>query len=418
MSNYLAIATVTATLQRSLQASVQLDVEGARVTTVRPDGLGGGSPETGVNLYLYNAAPNPAWRNADLRTRFSEGQMAKRPQAALDLYYLISCYGNEIELEPQRLLGSVIRTLHARAYLTRDMILDTVSDPAYSFLATSNLADQVESVKLMPMTISTDELSSIWSVFMQTPHALSIVYHASVILIESEDIPQRALPVRDRQFLVAPNQPAIDRILAVEKQQAITVNSSLLIRGQRLDSSTVQVRIGQANVVPQHVNASEITLSLAAAPRDLLRAGVQSVQVVHPRLQDPSSPPHRGLESNVAAFVLRPTVTQVTVESVQDDDTDARSGEVAITTDLVMGRGQRVILHLNERSTHKPASYSFEAPPCATDANRIRIHINDVKPGDYLVRLQVDGAESLLEVDTDANSPTVGQYVNPRVLIP
>jgi hypothetical protein len=418
MSNYLAIATVTATLQRSLQASVQLDVEGARVTTVRPDGLGGGSPETGVNLYLYNAAPNPAWRNADLRTRFSEGQMAKRPQAALDLYYLISCYGNEIELEPQRLLGSIIRTLHARAYLTREMILDTVSDPAYSFLATSNLADQVESVKLMPITISTDELSSIWSVFMQTPHALSIVYHASVILIESDDIPQRALPVRDRQFLVAPNQPAIDRVLALENQQAITANSSLLIRGQRLDGSVVQVRIGQAKVAPQRVNASEIALTLADAPRELLRAGVQSVQVLHPRLQGNPPISHRGLESNVAAFVLRPTVTEVRLETLEEDDTDARSGDIVVTTDLVMGQGQRVILHLNERSTRKPASYSFEAPPCAVDSTSIRIHVNDVKPGDYLVRLQVDGAESLLEVNSDANSPTVGQYINPRVLIP
>ncbi|HEY9624551.1 MAG TPA: DUF4255 domain-containing protein [Crinalium sp.] len=418
MSNYLAIATVTATLQRSLQATVQVDVEGARVTTVRPDSLGGGSPETGVNLYLYNASPNPAWRNADLRTRFSEGQIAKRPQAALDLYYLLSCYGNEIELEPQRLLGSVIRTLHARAYLTRDMILDTVSDPAYEFLANSNLADQVESVKLMPMNISTEELSSIWSVFFQTPHAISIVYHASVILIESDDIPQRALPVRDRHFLIAPNQPVIDRVLAVERQQVITVNNTLLIRGQRLDSRDAQVRIGQAKVTPPKINASEIVIPLADIPRELLRAGVQSVQVIHPKVQGNPPVRHRGLESNVAAFVLRPIVIEVQLTNLEEDDSDARSADIVVTTDLTIGRGQRVILHLNERSLETPASYSFESSPCAADTHTVSISVSDVKPGDYLVRLQIDGAESLLEVDTAADSPTAGQYINPRVLIP
>ena len=97
MSNYLAIATVTATLQRTLQATVQVDVDGARVTTVRPDSVGSGTPETGVNLYLYNVAHNPAWGNADLRTRNTERDFLKRPLVALDLHYLISCYGNENE---------------------------------------------------------------------------------------------------------------------------------------------------------------------------------------------------------------------------------------------------------------------------------------------------------------------------------
>ena len=40
MSNHLAIATVTATLQRILQDTAQVDVEGARVTTVRSDNVG------------------------------------------------------------------------------------------------------------------------------------------------------------------------------------------------------------------------------------------------------------------------------------------------------------------------------------------------------------------------------------------
>src|SRR5947209_6803644 len=114
MSNYLAVATVTATLSRALTAAVGTDVPGATVTTLRPDDSTNGAPETGVNVYLYQVTPNAAWRNTDLPTRRENGQLIERPRVALDLQYLLSFYGSEVQLEPQRLLGSVVRTLHAR----------------------------------------------------------------------------------------------------------------------------------------------------------------------------------------------------------------------------------------------------------------------------------------------------------------
>src|SRR5215208_4441545 len=139
MSNYLAIATVTATLSRALTAAVGADVPGAAVTTLRPDDSTNGTPDTGVNVYLYQVTPNATWRNADLPTRREDGQLVQRPQVALDLQYLLSFYGNEVQLEPQRLLGSVVRTLHTRPVLTRQMIRGTVSDVI--FLTNSNLAE-------------------------------------------------------------------------------------------------------------------------------------------------------------------------------------------------------------------------------------------------------------------------------------
>src|SRR5215212_5514896 len=131
MSNYLAIATVTATLSRTLTAAVGTDVSAAGVTTLRPDD----APGTGVNVYLYQVGPNGAWRNADLPTRRDEGRLVQRPKVALDLHYLLSFYGDEAQFEPQRLLGSVVRTLHARPVLTREMIRNTVSDPDNAFLS-------------------------------------------------------------------------------------------------------------------------------------------------------------------------------------------------------------------------------------------------------------------------------------------
>ena len=161
MSNFLAIATVTATLQRFLQSVVGTDVPGAKANTARPDAPGSGVPQIGVNIFLYQVTPNAALRNADLPTRNAAGQAGQRPVAALDLHYLLTFYGNDGQLEPQRVLGSVVRSLHAQPLLTRQMIRDTVTDPAYSYLATSNLADAVDPVRFSPLSFSLEELSKL-----------------------------------------------------------------------------------------------------------------------------------------------------------------------------------------------------------------------------------------------------------------
>src|SRR5258706_13084265 len=108
MSNFLAIATVTAALSQILQAAVGPDVPGATVTTLRPNGSGN-APATSVNIYLYQVMHNAALSNADLPTRRTGGDLMQRPVAALDLHYLLTCYGAEAQLEPQRLLGSAVR---------------------------------------------------------------------------------------------------------------------------------------------------------------------------------------------------------------------------------------------------------------------------------------------------------------------
>src|ERR1041384_1777635 len=84
-----------------------------------------------VQIFLYQVTPNAAWRNMDLPTRDAGGQrVLQRPQAALDLHYLFSFYGNEDLLEPQLMMGQVVRDLHARAVLSHDRILSLIDDIA------------------------------------------------------------------------------------------------------------------------------------------------------------------------------------------------------------------------------------------------------------------------------------------------
>jgi hypothetical protein len=115
--------------------------------------------------------------------------------------------------------------------------------------------------------------------------------------------------------------------------------------------------------------------------------------------------------------VLRPTITEIEVSELEGTRDDPRSAKVMIQVNLTIIRTQRVVLLLNELSTERPAAYSFDAAPREADTNSLAFAIYEVKAGEYLVRVQVDGAESLLNVDTDPDSPTFEQYISPTVLI-
>ncbi|OKH39729.1 hypothetical protein NIES2119_05620 [[Phormidium ambiguum] IAM M-71] len=432
MSNYLAIATVTATLQRTLQQTVQLDVEGARVTTTRPENSGG-SQETGISLYLYHIKRNPALGNADMPPRQRRGEMVKRNQLALDLYYLLSFYGNEVELEPQRLLGSAMRTLEDKSVFSAQMIRDTVSDRTFSYLANSDLAEQVEMIRAEFVPISTDELSKVWSVFLQTPYILSVIYKLTVVLIEGEDAGIMSLPVRDRRTTnwQIIKQPTIDLVIsATGRYQPILANSTLLIRGRMLANAVTSIRIGGVELTPQFVQDTEINFNLNSVPNEALRAGVQGLQVIH--VQVPQIATSRGtrnsnsrenlyqqrIESNVAAFVLRPRIVEVSLLNIEGSDDEPRNATIQVVTDVIIGQMQRVNLILNERTANEPNSYLFAAQKLPNESNNLTFRLRDIKAGEYLVRIQVDGAESILQSDNNPLSPTFEQYINPAILIP
>ena len=199
MSNYLAIAAVTATLRKILTEAVSKDVPNAKIKTVRPDSLGNGNQETGINIFLYQATQNTRFRNEDLPTRRANGTLNKRPLVALDLQYIFTFFGDDSLLEPQRLMGSAVSSLHTRPVLTRDAINAAIKDSQYANtkLDTSDLAEQLESIKFTPLPLNLEELSKLWSVFFQTPYSLSISYQGSVVLIESDVSPSEALPARE-----------------------------------------------------------------------------------------------------------------------------------------------------------------------------------------------------------------------------
>jgi hypothetical protein len=414
MSNFLALATVTASLQRLLQAAVQEDVDGASVTTVRPDGSSEGLPEVGANLYLYQVTPNASWRNHDLPTRSRGGSLVQRPTMALDLHYLLTFYGDDSTYQSQRVMGSALRALLTHPVLTRAMVEETVaaaraSDPDHP-LAASDLAASVESVKLSPVPLTLEELSRLWSVFFQTPYTLSMAYTGTVVLLESEETPGRPLPVRERRIGVFPFQRAVleAAVSPLGDLEPVEMGGELLLRGTGLGGPVARVRVGPADLVPVEGSVTGTSLRVLLTP-PTLRAGIQAVQVVY----------HNGATSTVVPVVLRPVIGV---------GAGVTSSALPVSLDPPVGRRQTVRLFLNELGApadREPRAHVFDAPPDngipegAPDAvGVITFPISGVEPGSYLVRVEVAGAESVPGVDLVEGSPTFGRYTTPSVTIP
>ncbi|MCK6554660.1 DUF4255 domain-containing protein [Candidatus Binatia bacterium] len=403
MSNALAIATVTTALADTVRTAVQGAVPGADVVTGRPDATtAAGTPQRRVHLFLYQVAPNAALSNADLPMRGADRRFVQRPRAALDLDYLLAFYGDDAQLEPQRMLGAVVRDLHAHPVLTRKAVANAArSQP---FLAASNLAEEVEPVRFTPVPLTLEELSKLWSVFFQTPYALTVTYRGTVVVIDGDETATPPLPVRERIIYVRPfRHPTIEEVQSADGPHApIMVGGTLVITGRHLRSDKVQVRVGGDLVEATEVTDTRVTLPLTSIPAKALRAGVQAIQIVQPIMLGRPPKPHVGVESNVAAFVLRPKITPQ----------QATLAAVTIKIDPPVAPAQRVVLLLNERAEHDSLAYSFVAPQGDKDTDAVTVPIKGVKPARYWVRVQVDGAESLL--DTDPESPKRGPEVEIR----
>lgn len=436
MSNALAIAAVTAVLRDLLNDGlIDHDLSGAvgnvTVSSLPPDRITtGSSEESRLNLFLYHVSQNAGWRNADFPAFDGQGRRIANPPLALDLHYLLTAYGAS-EFHQEILLGYGMQMLHETPVLTRDAIrraLAPVSPvtgsplpTAMQALSAADLADQVELVKVAPASLNTEEMSRMWTAF-QARYRPTAAYQASVVLIQARRPTRLSYPVRDRRlYLVTLQQPVIDRVTAeAGEREPILAGGRVTLRGGRLRGETTRVRIAGQEITPANADlaAERITVALPAG----LRAGVQGAQVVHPMMLGEPPVAHGGMASNVAAFVLRPTIASIALVNPVEDG-GLVSGDAEVELDPAVGKSQRVVLYLNELdapSTRAPFAYSFQAPGRTDpadpeEATELTIPIRDVEPGTYLARVQVDGAESPLEVDTDESSPTYNQFTGPTL---
>jgi hypothetical protein len=431
MSSALAIAGVTWVLSDLLNegivnGSVLGNVKVTAIPPLRDPKVGSGDTSQ-LNLFLYQVTPNQGWRNQGLPAFGSAGTRTSNPPLAIDLHYLVTVY-DERDLHGEVLLGYAMQLLHENPVLPRKAIRQSlVSDlPADAAepklpqdllaLSQSGLADQIESIRITPQYLTTEEMSKLWTSFM-APYRPSMAYLVTVVLIESERPVRPTLPVRERAvYAVAFQQPLVSAVEAASGPgDLILPGGTLLIRGERLRGPATTVLIDGLPFTPQAADMSDTRISLSV-PADM-RAGVHALQVAHSLDLGEPPVPHCAVESNVVPFLLHPAITG----SIADDDT------LAVAFQPKVDKAQRVKLLLGEVDPppDRPGrSYSLDAPvgngitaEGQPDTGSITFSLADVEPGSYLIRVQVDGAASALATDTAKDSPTFKQFVGPKVTI-
>ena len=402
MSNYLAIGTVTAALEVILQGPVAAAVPGSQVTSDRPAGSGF-KPKTGVNLFCYAVVPNPAWRGSDLPTRSSGGSLTKVPQAGVDLFYLVTGYGDDGALEPQRAIAAVVATFETQPLVTKSVIDSVVAqanlnnNPIHPELKNSDLADQAEIVRLCPIEMSTEELSKLWTVF-ESPYSLSVAYRAGVVLLNQPGSVAPAAPVLTREIdVIAAAAPEVVSVVsAAGPSTDITAGSKILVLGSNLAVGVPLVRLASGDVAPDGGTDRRLRVTLPGN----LAAGTQALQVIRQLYLGEPPLPHPGGLSNLVQFLLHPTVTAVN----HGVSTPAGGGLINITVDVTLDVSvrpeQSLLLLLREPATGV-LQHMFQ-PPVRNVATNAPSFPVVVAPGTYAVKVQVDGAAS-----QDQNPPQV-----------
>ncbi len=329
---------------------------------------------------------------------------------ALDLHYLLTAYGAK-DFQAEVLLGYAMQLLHKTPVITSEIIgnalknasigTTSVFSQALVGVSISDLAEQIGQIKLSPEFFNMEDTSKLWSA-LQTHYRPSASYLASMILIESSDTQKS-----EGGCSVFSTEPSIEQVIGTaQTDQLIIAGQTLVIRGKRLRGEVTRIRLGKTEtlLVPEDIKETQISLLV---PLNLF-AGVQSIQVVQMKMGNQNS--QHLIESNVAAFVLHPKIT-ATVAQVENSGDNLRKAAITVKFHPKVGKNQRIILLLNSLTSDHPVVYSFAVAPPHENTDNITIPVQNIQPGTYLVRVQVDGAESLLHTNQ------TGEYDSPQVTI-
>jgi len=416
MSGALAIAAVTATL-RDLLTDGLLDhdlsaVGSVTVTALPPDRVATGQNEPNqLNLFLYQVTPNIGWRNEGLPSRDENGRRLSNPPLALDLHYIMTAYGSQ-DLNAEVLLGYGMQLLHETPLLSRAQlrtVLGGVSPvdgsilpPLFGNLSALDLADQVELIKITPVTLSTEDLSKMWTA-MQARYRPTMAYLVSVVLIQATGPVRAAEPVLKRggddrgPVALASGFPSLSgaRPALSERLPALRLGDDLLLSGSGFDAEgavtavfrntredfSIELAPGPA------ISSEQLPLHLPSIAQDaeamnVWAAGVYSLSL---RVVRPNLP---AWTSNGVPIALAPLITVSPTSAAPGDlaltvtcTPRLRPGQVAHTS-LIFGSGTIAPATVTTPAdAHQPTTLTFTVP--------------DVPAGDYVVRLRVDGVDSL-----------------------
>jgi hypothetical protein len=377
-------------------------VLGAAVTTVlSPDLVVIGHTEevTHLNLFLYTVTMNGGWRNSD-RMRDSGGVRVARPPLAVDLHFLMTAYGST-EFHPEILLGLGMQALYEQSFLDRGQIrklFAAASTPEEDAMATSQLDEQIEQIKLSPHDLSADELYKLWSAFGSKCRP-SAAYVANVVLVESAVNIISALPVLQRNLGVL----TLERVQIDQIKPAIFTlpagSFPVTLSGQGFDVPGNVALFGDATSVS--FNSTTPTQAVVNVPTTVV-PGINVLQVV--RNYAIGAPPAKQVgSSNPIAFIVQPAVTNIASPIVSGKQL------IVVTVRPDPTSQQKATLLLDQVPPTSTPMYSIDAQPTDIVGSNVTFHAEDVSAGTYMVRIRIAGTESVPTFDPQQGftGPTV-----------
>jgi hypothetical protein len=398
MGDYNVIAAVTRTLVQVVQDGINRcegDIARATVTTSRPD-RGDPNPQPRVNLFMFHAVPNPYLRNDDLPLRTPSG-LLRRPMMALDLFYLLSFYGNDelTRIEPQVLMGVTMSSLNAQPILSPETIIRA----AASFDTPLDSRFAVQQVQVTLQNMSVDELSRLWSTFPHVPYAPSVCYRASAVLIESDELPAPAVPVRGVVTSATTGWAPIIQAVRGANDAVPVYGADLIVQGRGLAGEDVAVLLGGAVLRPASLTPTSLTVRASGRG---VAAGVQTLHVARD-----------GMLSQPTPLALAPVVTEC-VANVRPGERGGFAGIVTVTVQPPVQADQEVVLDLfplraSILDLRRSYRFAWEGQGQPLTGTRLPIPVDRMAGGTFLARLTVDGAASLLTQDSQ------GRYDGPTV---
>ena len=330
MSNYLAISAVSSVLKSILENGFKEDFVDTNlkleITLKAPHAIPTEPDIAGLNIFLYQVSLNSGYANYDLPRRDLRGRLISKPIVGLDLHYILTPFsgkndpGKNDEILIQQILGSTVRIMHENPILTEKSINDAFKsirflDPTNKIL-NSDIAKQVEKIRIIYKPLSLEEITKIWSSHVQTNYRLSVTYLASVVLIEGKEEALSPLPVKERKIFVKQL-----RYLFIERIEPYILqwdenpaNMKIDIIGKNLSSDKLKVIIEESEIASDLVSVISNERITVILPSDLLHAGIKTLKILHgiSTENDNASPSsgsqHLAFESNNSYFVLAPRI--------------------------------------------------------------------------------------------------------------
>lgn len=407
MSNALALACVTGVLMARVQHLIDdagLTFSAFSVTAGPPDN----DSDPGVYIHLYQLLPDAQLRNATLPERTAAGNVMRPSRLAVEGRYLFTYVGEASSFDSERLAGLVMTSLHDSPILATEEITAFIAALSSDHvLATADLGNQIERVRMSLQPLDLEELSRLWGMYGGTRHRLSTAYCASVVMLDAQVEPTVPLPVTDpRVTTFQLRSPHIGELRSsARRQPVVRFGESLHVHGSALAGDRTLLRLGSTVLSIDDPTDAEVVVPFDGTSG--LRAGVVAVQVVHEvTLHDGSTRP--AASSNALPVALVADITVAGPPTPVDGDSDDVELRVGVAPAPAPDQRLRLLL-----------TAAGDGPQASSDRWRVEgsnvvFTLAPPASGTYLVRVEVDGAVSLLAAADDDD----GAFVSPSVTVP